>query len=62
MKTHVEIDARSINTWPIRLDTDAGPVYLTVEEVETLKKQLEVALYTLDSIKRQSDSEIKLAA
>ncbi len=62
MKTYVEIDARSINTWPVRLDTDAGPVYLTVDEVETLKTQIEVALYMLDSIKRQSDSELKLAA
>ena len=62
MKTYVEIDSRSMNTWPIRLDTDAGSVCLTIDEVETLKTQIEVALYMLDSIKRQSDSELKLAA
>lgn len=62
MKTRVEIDPRSINTWPIRLDTDAGPVYLTISEAENLVAQLEVALITLDPIRRQSDNEFKLAA
>ena len=61
-RTYVEIDVRSMDTWPIRLDTDAGPVYLKLEEAETLIKQLEVATYMLDSIKRQSDTELKPAA
>ena len=56
MRTYVEVDARSLDTWPIRLDTDAGPVYLKLEEAETLIKQLEVATYMLDSIK--SDTEL----
>jgi hypothetical protein len=48
--------------WPIVMDTDAGRIYLTIQETESLIKQLEVTLYILDSIKRQSDTEIKFAA
>lgn len=48
--------------WPVILETDAGQVFMTIHEAEHLIRKLEVVLYVLDSIKRQSDSELKLAA
>ena len=47
MKTYVAVDARSMNTWPERLDTDAGPVYLSVDEALALIRQLEAAIDNL---------------
>ena len=49
--------------WPVRLDTDAGMVYLTKEELETLEFQIFVARMTLDqSDEAASDpSEFKAA-
>lgn len=51
--TYVDLDPRPNSNWPIWLGTDAGQVYLSVEEAEHLMAQLVVALRELDVAKQQ---------